>query len=474
MLQKDHKLLVIWFFLFGVVVIAGFYGCGKQLSVPDNAPPVVSTIPGQIILPYESFQPINLDLYVEDDAADSAIVWSVSGLVNLSVVIENRIAEISPTDPNWRGSEVLTFTATDPQGLSSSISAILGVVDPQEGEIQEADGRIRIAWQTFEESDSRVLYWQHPTGRAHLASTRNEFGMTHSVRLLELEEERQYDYFAFCLDAFGDTIYHSPQDSFITSNVQSAAFLKAHFIDVGQGDGCLIQTAGGFNLMVDGGYGSNSSEPWQGGGIPLALNYLQNLGITQIDLMIKTHNHADHYGGLSDISYSGIPVLEKQAPFEDYGYSNSFTPGDVRALDGSTSMKVLNSGYPPGVSQSGENNSSMVLRITYGDLSILMTGDAENVVNSYLVTNVASDLPSTVLKVNHHGSSDATSDIWLNTVSPTYAIISCGTGNPYGHPHGSTLSKLASRTIEILRTDLNGDIVMIADDDQSWVWIYNP
>jgi competence protein ComEC len=135
-------------------------------------------------------------------------------------------------------------------------------------------------------------------------------------------------------------------------------------------------------------------------------------------------------------------------------------------------MKVLNCGFPPGVSTSNENNSSMVLKITFGQMSLLLTGDAETPVNSYLMQNFGADLFATILKVNHHGSSDGTTSAWVQMVSPETAVISCGAGNPYGHPHSSTLQNLQSNHVEIFRTDLLGNVSVTCDSEKGWVWSY--
>ncbi len=452
-------------------------GCGERLSAPENRPPELQPIPGQIISPGASFNPVALDLYVQDEADDSLLAWSVTTPEVLSVDIQARVAFINLSNPQWRGMETLTFTATDPEGLSSSTSAIFGVTDPAEGEIVEPDGRLRILWQSPEVGDGRVLYWLHNEDRQYLASRRGDFGTSHDVQLLELASETWYDYFAFSLDTAGDTLYQSPQDSFITGQIQPAPLLRAHFIDVKQGDACLVQTAGGFHLLVDGGYGTSSSPSppsWDGDGIPYALVYLQSHEVQQVDLMVKTHDHSDHYGGLADVLDADIPVIEAQAPFSGWGYASDFAPGDVRMLDESTSLKVLNSGYPPGISTSNENNSSLALKLIFGEFSLLLTGDAETPVNSYLLEHFPADLPCTVLKVNHHGSSDATTSAWLSAVSPAVAIISCGAGNPYGHPHESTLTALSEQNIELFRTDLQGDITVSSDGSDSWVWVYSP
>ena len=111
------------------------------------------------------------------------------------------------------------------------------------------------------------------------------------------------------------------------------------------------------------------------------------------------------------------------------------------------------------------NNTSIVIRIVYGDTSFLFTGDAEQETEEKILES-GQDIKSTVLKVGHHGSSTSTSQAFLDAVSPTYAVISCGKDNSYGHPHSETLAKLASAGVEVFRTDELGDIYCTSDGSE--------
>ena len=110
------------------------------------------------------------------------------------------------------------------------------------------------------------------------------------------------------------------------------------------------------------------------------------------------------------------------------------------------------------------NDYSVVLRLQYGERRILFTGDAEEKSEEEIVGKyTASDLSADVLKVSHHGSSTSTTERFLNLVDPGYAVISCGVGNSYGHPHDEVIERLNARNIEILRTDEEGTIVLTTD-----------
>jgi len=238
--------------------------------------------------------------------------------------------------------------------------------------------------------------------------------------------------------------------------------LETHFIDVGQGDAILIKTAEK-NILIDGGDRGDT-----------VLNYLRNQGVSSLDLVIGTHPHADHIGGLINVM-NAIPVKEIIDPgvahttitFEDYldvidAKDIKFTEGRAgmkRDLGGGAEMKIV---HPTSPSSSHLNNASIVCRITFGDVSFMFTGDAEQGAESQIL-NSGYNLDSDILKVGHHGSNTSTTSPFLNAVSPSTAIIMCGTGNTYGHPHEETLVKLTNAGVDIYRTDTQGTIVIATD-----------
>lgn len=227
------------------------------------------------------------------------------------------------------------------------------------------------------------------------------------------------------------------QDTVITftSTYANHPFMKVHFIDVGQGDAILVQTADNKNIQIDGGYGTRGNSLWQGGGQPLALNYLIQNNITHLDYIIETHRHADHYGGLNDIIASNISYGRYISPRNPYIYQ----PGMTLELESSTEFIFFNIGYPQTYNGSSVNNTSIVLKAIYGDAEFLFTGDAEGPVQDWMFSQCY-DLSSDVLKVSHHGSSsnDTSSALFLSATLNQFAkiaILTFGTGNPYNHPH---------------------------------------
>lgn len=235
-----------------------------------------------------------------------------------------------------------------------------------------------------------------------------------------------------------------------------------HFIDVGQADSALV-TCDGHSMLIDGGNADDSN---------LVYSVLQRETEGHLDYVVGTHAHEDHIGGLSgafeadtaDITFCPVTEYDSKA-FRNFkaradekgGGITVPTVGDTFTL-GEASVTVVAVNSVP----EDTNNTSIVIRIVYGDTSFLFTGDAEQETEAMILES-GQDIESTVLKVGHHGSSTSTSQAFLDAVSPTYAVISCGKDNSYGHPHSETLAKLASAGVEVLRTDELGDIYCTSD-----------
>jgi competence protein ComEC len=242
-------------------------------------------------------------------------------------------------------------------------------------------------------------------------------------------------------------------------------YLAVHFINVGQGDSTFITSDSGENVLVD--VGSPS-------GGPDVVIYLKKLGVKKIDHVILTHPHDDHIGGI----FSLISEFEV-SNFYDNGFSNfrSTIFGEyikvVRAdlskyhvlqagetiETGSLKIDVLNPLLPPA---GNLNEDSIVLRLSFGDMKVLLSGDLGQVGERRLL-KVGTELESHVLKIGHHGENDVCSEKFLSKVRPDAAIISVATINKYARPHPELLSRLEKAEVKIYRTDLNGDIVIRSD-----------
>lgn len=251
-------------------------------------------------------------------------------------------------------------------------------------------------------------------------------------------------------------------DSEQTAGVMEDGSFTIHFIDVGQADSALV-TCDGHYMLIDGGNVDDSD---------LVYSVLERETNGHLDYVIGTHAHEDHIGGLSG-AFEAVTADTTFCPVTDYN-SKAFrnfkqyaeekgngltipSVGDTFSL-GNAEVTVLAVNSVP----DDTNNTSIVLRIVYGDTSFLFTGDAEEEAEEVILQS-GQDIQSTVLKVGHHGSRTSTSEAFLDTVNPAYAVISCGKDNSYGHPHDITLAKLQSKDIEIFRTDELGDIYCTSD-----------
>ena len=245
--------------------------------------------------------------------------------------------------------------------------------------------------------------------------------------------------------------------------LSSAAFadLEVYFLDVGQGDATVL-LCDGESMMIDGGPSSASR---------FIYTFLRKtLRLDHLDYMISTHPHEDHVGGLGS-ALNAVPVDLILSPvtewntkvftaFIDYAEEQG-TPvvvpseGDVLMLGGAK-VTVLHC-WPEAWSA---NDMSIVVRVDYGDVSFLLAGDAEEM-SEYMMCDSQAPLQADVLRVAHHGSASSSSQEFLDAVSPTYSVISCGAGNEYDHPRQETLNRL--RGTELFRTDLQGTIHCVTD-----------
>jgi competence protein ComEC len=285
---------------------------------------------------------------------------------------------------------------------------------------------------------------------------------SHQVRLLGIQSNHVTYYQALNYNSLGTVVFESIIDSFIVPSVAPNDVFRMTMIDVRQGDSFLLMTPAGYVIVIDGGYGTHQPPwggAWTGDGYPFALEYLQNQGINHVDHMVETHNDMDHWGGLRDIQ-NAMPVDNYYSP-ESPGNMTVGQSWDVG--DTTITATVLSLDYPPGVPQSGDNNRSIVLRFAIGQVSFLLTGDAEEEVELWEVATYGNTLQSTILKVGHHGSSSSTTHEFLDKVRPDIALISCGADNPYGHPHDEILDILEDFDVEIFRTDLDGNITIRTD-----------
>lgn len=244
---------------------------------------------------------------------------------------------------------------------------------------------------------------------------------------------------------------------------------SVHFIDVGQGD-CTLVLCGEKALLIDAGENGHETE---------VLNYLRSMKIDKLDYIVATHQHSDHIGGIPEVleEYEAdniiMPRLTKaQTP------TNSTYTAFLKALQ-NTDAKIISAKpdlkYTLGdaefeilgpVTDDCEdiNSMSAVTKITYGQNTFLVTGDAERDEELEIIEN-GSNLDCDVLKAGHHGSSTSSCKDFLDAVTPEICVISCGADNDYGHPHEKAVNRILKHTDEIYRTDICGSIVMTSDGE---------
>ena len=254
----------------------------------------------------------------------------------------------------------------------------------------------------------------------------------------------------------------TPTPEIVQANqeIQDGEKLQIWFLDVGQADSILIQN-GDANMLIDAGNNEDGKK---------LVSYFQSLGIETFQYVIGTHAHEDHIGGMDDIidnfdidTFYMPDAITTTATFESVldsleAKNIAFQTPSIDSIFklGNATIDVL---YV-GTDDSDLNNTSIVLKLTYGNTSVLFMGDAEKEVETIIEKK---DISADVLKVGHHGSNTSSSKTFLEKVNPSYAIISVGTGNSYGHPSNTTIQNLENQNIQIYRTDENGTIIMTSD-----------
>jgi len=241
--------------------------------------------------------------------------------------------------------------------------------------------------------------------------------------------------------------------------------LKVHFIDVGQGDAILIQCPDGTTLLIDGG------KIWC---YTFLGDYLRRSGVEDIDYLIISHPHGDHYGGLikilktfkvDTILVSGQEdttehyqrFMEMVESLKDVKYTKA-RAGDKYSF-GEVELLIM---HPSSQLSDSVNNCSIIAKLIYGNESFLFTGDAEEDAEPETIAR-GYNMKSTVLKVAHHGSRTSTDQYFLSRVSPREAVICVGENNFYGHPTEQVLRRLKRGGIKIYRTDLDGTILYLSN-----------
>lgn len=261
-----------------------------------------------------------------------------------------------------------------------------------------------------------------------------------------------------------------------TTGASESGYLKVHFLDVGQGDAIFIETPDGVQVLIDGG---------PDGTVVRELSAVMPLLDRTIDMVVGTHPDKDHIGGLIDVleryEVAHIVVTDNAgttAVAERFQNSVAAEGAQIYTAQagqwyrlGEEVMMLVYS--PAGRADVMESNaSSIVVQLVYGETTFLLTGDATIAIEDYLVATFSDRLDSDVLKLGHHGSRTSTSEVFLDTVTPVYAVVQAGKNNSYGHPHPEVLERVAARAIPTVSTGSDGRATFLSDGEMVWLQEY--
>jgi beta-lactamase superfamily II metal-dependent hydrolase len=249
----------------------------------------------------------------------------------------------------------------------------------------------------------------------------------------------------------------------------SNELLVIRFLNVGQGDASLITFPNGKVMLIDGGDIEHGK---------VVVNKLKKYHVQKIDTIVSTHPDIDHIGGLITVlkQYKVGKVVESGKKYGGHAYylfkkiiQSKHIPIIIAKknnkinIDNRVSLTILNSAHK----NESNNDSSIVIKLLYHQLSVLFTGDIEKKAESRLIKNP--DLSSKVLKVAHHGSFTSTTSKFLKQVNPMVAIISYNKRNPYGHPHKSVMRRLQNSGIRIYSTAKNDDVEIVSTGNHHFI-----
>lgn len=248
----------------------------------------------------------------------------------------------------------------------------------------------------------------------------------------------------------------------------TSAEMSVHFIDVGQGDSILV-ISNGEAMLIDAGEKDCGM---------IVADYLDGMNVTKLKYVIGTHPHSDHIGGLSYIieNYDVETVILPKVPedltpttstyerlleaIKDKGLKIHGAKDEMLSL-GESTVQI----FAPLGEYTDLNDYSVCTKVTHGENTFLFTGDTEKEAERNLVMRAGKSLDAKVMKLGHHGSGTASTVEILDAVNPRYAVISCGAGNKYGHPHEDAVDRVEKYADYILRTDLSGTIIFESDGE---------
>lgn len=250
-------------------------------------------------------------------------------------------------------------------------------------------------------------------------------------------------------------------------------YLTVAFLDVGQGDAIYIETPDGVQVLIDGGPDS---------GVLRELASVMPLFDRTLDVIVATHSDKDHIGGLVDVlKRYAVKNIVRTENKNDTSVTEIFAALELVETDGlhigmagqqlllgaSTTLAILS---PHGDPRAWESNTaSLVTQLQYGEVAFMLTGDAPVGIEDYVAKSYGALIQSDVLKLGHHGSKTSSGELFLKTIAPTYAVVSAGVGNRYGHPHAEVLERVETQGALVVSTAESGTIVFKSDGKRVWI-----
>lgn len=251
-------------------------------------------------------------------------------------------------------------------------------------------------------------------------------------------------------------------DNNINNENDNLRNMKVHYIDVEEGDSIFIELPNEKNMLIDAGEALEGKK---------VINYIKQLGYSNIDYVVGTHPHADHIGGLAQVinSFSVGKIYMPKAISTSKTYENLLNTISMKGLKIRTAkagINIINENNllidiiaPNNDSYSDLNNYSVVIKITYKNRKFIFMGDAEMISENEILTDVTAD----IVKVGHHGSNTSSGQNFVDRVNAKYAIISVGSDNNYNHPNMNIVNRWVNSGAKVYRTDLSGTIIAITD-----------
>lgn len=258
---------------------------------------------------------------------------------------------------------------------------------------------------------------------------------------------------------------------FVSSAAQYEGKLQVSFLDVGQGDAMYIATPDGVQVLIDGGPDSS---------VLAKLAAVMPAFDTSLDVIIGTHPDLDHVAGLVDVlaRYDVDRIITTEATGDspaalawatavqaESAQILNVRAGEVFMLGASTTLTILSPTYDPTLLNS--NTGSIVALLQYGEIGFMLTGDAPQGIESYLVSTHGTNLEAEVLKLGHHGSDTSSGSDFLAAVNPLFAVVSASADNRYGHPAPEVLERVAATNAQVVSTQ-TGDVHFYTDGTKIW------